>query len=277
MTTSLPAQNPPAGCTLLAVDQQRSPLHGVTASQQQAFAFTPYGTKPSPAVPLTVLGFTGERRVASTGHYLLGNGHRALNPVLMRFNRPDALSPFGKGGLNGYAYCAGDPVNRSDPTGTTPMWVKVLLRRVGLIRAAPPVLAPVVHLAPNLRNPAPSGRLPARNPVPDSPTSQVSAASTRRASPHSPTASAYGSIDSGRNWMGSTGTLISSAPSEAINSNVDEHLHAMGLNRPFHGDTPLAAVEPPPRYDPPPPYRSVRPSQPGPPPPYTEVDRIRRP
>ncbi|WP_147458691.1 RHS repeat-associated core domain-containing protein, partial [Pseudomonas savastanoi] len=36
---------------------------------------------------------------------------------LMRFNSPDSLSPFGKGGMNAYAYCAGDPVNRSDPTG----------------------------------------------------------------------------------------------------------------------------------------------------------------
>ncbi len=52
-----------------------------------------------------------------TGYYLLGNGYRAFNPVLMRFNSPDSLSPFGKGGLNAYAYCAGDPVNRVDPTG----------------------------------------------------------------------------------------------------------------------------------------------------------------
>ncbi|ORC59035.1 hypothetical protein BZK31_12400 [Pseudomonas floridensis] len=27
------------------------------------------------------------------------------------------MSPFGKGGLNAYAYCLGDPVNRKDPTG----------------------------------------------------------------------------------------------------------------------------------------------------------------
>jgi len=47
----------------------------------------------------------------------LGNGYRAFNPVLMRFNSPDSLSPFGRGGLNAYAYCVGDPVNRSDPNG----------------------------------------------------------------------------------------------------------------------------------------------------------------
>ncbi|MGE8066689.1 RHS repeat-associated core domain-containing protein [Pseudomonas sp. NPDC089569] len=63
------------------------------------------------------MGFNGEVIDPLTGHYLLGNGHRAFNPVLMRFNSPDSLSPFGRGGLNPYAYCLGDPVNFSDPTG----------------------------------------------------------------------------------------------------------------------------------------------------------------
>lgn len=49
--------------------------------------------------------------------YLLGNGYRAYNPALMRFNSPDNQSPFGEGGLNAYAYCAGDPVNSVDPSG----------------------------------------------------------------------------------------------------------------------------------------------------------------
>ncbi|MDB5994231.1 MAG: hypothetical protein JWP42_1367, partial [Pseudomonas sp.] len=33
------------------------------------------------------------------------------------FNSPDSWSPFGKGGLNAYAYCSGDPVNSSDSSG----------------------------------------------------------------------------------------------------------------------------------------------------------------
>ncbi|EGH23192.1 YD repeat-containing protein, partial [Pseudomonas amygdali pv. mori str. 301020] len=37
------------------------------------------------------------------------------------FNSPDTLSQFGRGDLNAYAYCQGDPVNRSDPDGHIPV------------------------------------------------------------------------------------------------------------------------------------------------------------
>ncbi|MEE1921319.1 RHS repeat-associated core domain-containing protein [Pseudomonas sp. 148P] len=63
------------------------------------------------------LGFDGQFLESRTGHYLLGNGYRGYNPVLMRFNQPDSWSPFGSGGLNPYQYCLGDPVNHRDPTG----------------------------------------------------------------------------------------------------------------------------------------------------------------
>lgn len=99
---------------LIGSDQQHSVLHTVSASLSDPIAYTPYGHGQA----LNQLpGFNGERPDPLTGHYLLGNGYRAYNPVLMRFNSPDSLSPFGKGGINAYAYCAGDPVNRSDPTG----------------------------------------------------------------------------------------------------------------------------------------------------------------
>lgn len=105
--------------TLLATDQQRSVLHVVSKAdqQQQSIVYSPYGHRSAENGLLSLLGFNGERRDPVTGHYLLGNGYRAFNPVLMRFNSPDSLSPFEKGGLNPYAYCLGDPINRADPNG----------------------------------------------------------------------------------------------------------------------------------------------------------------
>ncbi|MDI2592411.1 RHS repeat-associated core domain-containing protein [Pseudomonas sp. 681] len=102
---------------LLATDQQRSVLNALDATQPQPIAYTPYGHRPQENGLLSLLGFNGERPDPLTGHYLLGNGYRALNPVLMRFNSPDSWSPFGEGGLNAYSYCGGDPVNQSDPNG----------------------------------------------------------------------------------------------------------------------------------------------------------------
>ncbi|MFH4134707.1 RHS repeat-associated core domain-containing protein, partial [Acinetobacter baumannii] len=62
-------------------------------------------------------GFNGAQPDLVTGHYLLGNGYRAYNPVLMRFNSPDSFSPFGEGGLNAYAYGLNNPIKYIDPTG----------------------------------------------------------------------------------------------------------------------------------------------------------------
>ncbi|MBC8881212.1 MULTISPECIES: RHS repeat-associated core domain-containing protein [Pseudomonas] len=97
---------------LLATDQQQS----VIAAQGLEFAYTPYGHR-HPSGPASLPGFTGQRVDPVTGHYLLGNGYRTFNPVLMRFNSPDSLSPFGEGGVNAYGYCGGDPVNWVDWTG----------------------------------------------------------------------------------------------------------------------------------------------------------------
>lgn len=63
------------------------------------------------------LSFNGERLDPLSRTLHLGNGYRAYSPVLMRFNCPDSLSPFGAGGINAYAYCEADPINRSDPSG----------------------------------------------------------------------------------------------------------------------------------------------------------------
>jgi RHS repeat-associated protein len=103
--------------TLFATDQQRSVVNALDATQPHPIAYTPYGHRPPDGGLLSLLGFNGERPDPVTGHYVLGNGYQAFNPVLMRFNSPDSWSPFREGGLNAYGYCLGDPVNREDPTG----------------------------------------------------------------------------------------------------------------------------------------------------------------
>jgi len=151
---------------LAATDRQHSVLHSVTPDQHSAFAYTPHGHSPSAD---RRPGFNGEQIDPVTGRYLLGNGYRAYNPVLMRFNSPDSLSPFGKGGLNAYAYCVGDPVNRSDPSGhLSEEWKSALYIAAGLITAglglfsARPALRAVTR-GVNLKRPiVPATGLPAR-------------------------------------------------------------------------------------------------------------------
>lgn len=110
-------QSEGATSTLLVTDLQQSILNALQAGLKQAIVYSPYGHLCASNGLIGSLGFNGQRLEPMTGHYLLGNGYRAFNPVLMRFNTPDSLSPFNEGGLNAYAYCAGDPINRSDATG----------------------------------------------------------------------------------------------------------------------------------------------------------------
>jgi RHS repeat-associated protein len=120
-----------SGIALLGTDRQNSVLH----AEDIAIAYAPYGHREKIDVQPGLPGFNGEQPDPVTGHYLLGNGYRAYNPVLMRFNSPDSLSPFGKGGFNPYAYCAGDPVNRIDPSGHFG-WFRVMANLAARVSSA---------------------------------------------------------------------------------------------------------------------------------------------
>lgn len=103
--------------TLLATDNSHSIIGEIVDGKHNPIAYTAYGDQFSKQEDKNRLGFNGQLREAKIAWYLLGNGYRAYNPRLMRFHSPDSWSPFGGGGLNAYMYCAGDPGNRSDPTG----------------------------------------------------------------------------------------------------------------------------------------------------------------
>lgn len=107
----------PVISSLLATTHSQTVHRQAWPGVVQDFAYSPFGSRPDRAAASTPLGFNGQWYEPVAGGYLLGNGHRLYNPALMRFTRPDALSPFGKGGLNSYAYCEGDPVNGTDSSG----------------------------------------------------------------------------------------------------------------------------------------------------------------
>ena len=95
-------------------------------------SYTPYGVRSemptSKAMPAgktslpallhnTTWGFNGQVTDTPTGYQLLGKGYRGYNPKLRRFMQHDVASPFGVGGMNGYAYVGNNPIMHTDPSG----------------------------------------------------------------------------------------------------------------------------------------------------------------
>lgn len=111
-------------------------------------SYPPYGAH----VPVggRLLAFAGQPVDPLTGCYHLGNGWRSYNPVVMRFQSPDSLSPFSRGGLNAYAYCGGDPVNRVDPSGAS--WLSKLISGVSMFSSSVTLGGAVTRTARNVIN-----------------------------------------------------------------------------------------------------------------------------
>ncbi|WP_448143189.1 RHS repeat-associated core domain-containing protein [Stenotrophomonas bentonitica] len=98
----------------------------------RSVGYAPHGHRDDTA--LAVPGFNGEHLDAGSGCYLLGAGHhRPYSPTLGLFLAPDSASPFSAGGLNTLAYCAGDPINRSDPSGHFWKWIGIAIGVVATV------------------------------------------------------------------------------------------------------------------------------------------------
>ncbi|MBC3414200.1 RHS repeat-associated core domain-containing protein [Pseudomonas sp. SWRI51] len=116
---------------LLLCDRSLSALGSRTDETEQLQAYSVYGY--GALAEGVRIGFNGQWLYAELGGYLLGSGHRLYSPILMRFTTADDLSPFAQGGLNAYAYCAGDPVNRVDPSGRH-FSLTGALKRIGVMK-----------------------------------------------------------------------------------------------------------------------------------------------
>jgi RHS repeat-associated protein len=128
---------------LLGGDSQGSVV-AEAGHELTSLAYTPHGFRDA-SLGQSDIGYTGERKDRDVDWYVLGD-YRAYNPAVMRFHSPDSASPFGHGGLNAYAYCAGDPVNRCDPSGEG--WLDWLFVGIGIVASGIAIAASGGTLAP---------------------------------------------------------------------------------------------------------------------------------
>ena len=102
-------------------------------TEVRSIRYAPHGHRDETSA-LSMPAFNGEWFDTGSECYLLGCGHhRPYSPTLGMFLAPDTASPFGAGGLNTLAYCAGDPINRSDPSGHFWKWIGMAVAAVAAI------------------------------------------------------------------------------------------------------------------------------------------------
>jgi RHS repeat-associated protein len=111
--------------SLLGVELSSSVHKRLQGAIARPVAYLPFGH--CAKASFGACAFTGQWLEPASGVYLAGNGYRGYLPHLARFIQPDRYSPFLKGGVNAYAYCSADPINRHDPSGKSALWLVVNL------------------------------------------------------------------------------------------------------------------------------------------------------
>lgn len=113
---------------LFISDSKNSIVSHIIGHRHEKFSLDAFGYHHERQTRRSNVAFNGDLLERMPIVYLLGNGYRAYSPVYRAFQSPDALSPFGPGGVNSYAFCVGDPLNLRDPSGHAPL--SEFLRRV---------------------------------------------------------------------------------------------------------------------------------------------------
>ena len=113
---------------------QGSVLQTSQTTLSPAITYSPYGQESTSAAKAQMphFGFDGQLTDGITGWQFLGQGYRAYNPELRRFLQQDSLSPFDKGGINGYLFANNDPINQFDPTGHISQGLVDMMIGIGL-------------------------------------------------------------------------------------------------------------------------------------------------
>ena len=135
----------PQTLALLGTNLLGSPMQQQTLAGLHRVNYTPFGH--TVKLPLGSIGFTGQVKDSATMLYLLGSGYRGYSTALLRFISSDSYSPFEKGGINAYAYCGAEPINRSDSSGES--WSRVV-RLIRMVQSAIAgrTLAPIARRRP---------------------------------------------------------------------------------------------------------------------------------
>lgn len=104
--------------------------NGTLTFQQR---YLPFGEEctdiPSPQLPITDLGYTGQRQLDDGLGGIMDYRARFYSPALMRFLQPDTIipNPANPQAYNRYSYANNNPIKYNDPTGHCPVCIVALI------------------------------------------------------------------------------------------------------------------------------------------------------